>query len=119
MHTKALFWIHRRHHEFEITVSYAGEYSHPIEHILNNIAAGIGFRILSSFTEVHLLTILVWLTYRVISAIEGHSGYEWSWRMSRLIPLGAGPKHHNYHHSHKKGNYGSMTRFWDVLFGQS
>ncbi len=62
----------------------AAEYAHPIEGALNYMASGVGFRILSSFKPVHMISILIWVIYRVIETSDGHSGYDWRWSPSRL-----------------------------------
>ncbi len=57
------------------------------------------------------------MVFRVVESIHGHTGYEWSWRVSELFPLSAGSREHNFHHSHNVGNYGSYFKVWDTIFG--
>jgi sterol desaturase/sphingolipid hydroxylase (fatty acid hydroxylase superfamily) len=55
--------------------------------------------------------------FRIIETCDGHSGYEWSWALSELLPFSAGSAYHNFHHSHNVGNFGSFFKFWDTVFG--
>lgn len=48
LHKPRFYWIHKRHHEFNVTVSIAAEYCHPIEYFLANmLPTAMGFKILS------------------------------------------------------------------------
>ena len=83
----------------------------------NAIPFGLGYKLLSKVCPVHMITIFVWGVYRIIETCDGHSGYDWTWSISRLIPFGAGSDYHNFHHSRNKGNFGSMLMFWDTFWG--
>jgi sterol desaturase/sphingolipid hydroxylase (fatty acid hydroxylase superfamily) len=115
-HPKLYPYIHKLHHEYNITVSIAGEYAHPIEALFGNmIPMSIGPKLLGS--KVHVYTYLVWAVFRLVESVDGHSGYEFSWSLSGLIPLSPISSYHNFHHSHNIGNYGSLFTFWDTLCG--
>jgi len=118
LHQKFLYWIHKQHHEYNVTVSLAAEYSHPIEFVLANmIPTGLGFRLLSIFYPVHMSTIMMWIFIRVWETTDGHCGYEWSWSVFRLLPMSGSAEYHNFHHSHNVGNYASFFSIWDTVFG--
>ena len=119
-HHPKFYWIHKRHHEYTCTISLAVEHAHPIEFIMANmIPTGPGYKILSNFYPLHMITILVWIAMRLIESTEGHSGYEWTFSYTSIFPLGAGPEYHNFHHSNNVGNYASYTIIWDTLFGSN
>jgi sterol desaturase/sphingolipid hydroxylase (fatty acid hydroxylase superfamily) len=118
LHRPQFYWIHKKHHEYANTVSIAAEYAHPIEHVFgNSLPTFIGYKVLSHIYPVHSITIWVFLTFRILETCDGHSGYEWSWAQSELLPFSAGSSYHNFHHSHNSGNYGSIFKIWDSLFG--
>ena len=113
-HSPKLYWIHKQHHEYNITITLAATYAHPIEYLLGNgLPFGIGYRILCGFTKVHLVTIMVWTVYRLLETCEGHSGYAWTWGQLGFVPWKLGSEYHDFHHSANVGNYGSQFGFWD------
>jgi sterol desaturase/sphingolipid hydroxylase (fatty acid hydroxylase superfamily) len=115
-HPKLYPYIHKIHHEYNITVSISAEYAHPLEFILGNlIPTNIGPKILGS--QVHFITYSMWIIIRLMETVDGHSGYEFSWSPFRLLPLSGSSNYHNFHHSHNVGNYGSLFTFWDSLCG--
>ena len=67
LHHPQFYWIHKKHHQYNISITLAATYAHPIEFILGNaLPFGIGYRLLSDVTNVHLVTIIVWSVYRLI-----------------------------------------------------
>jgi len=117
LHWKKIYpYIHKVHHEYNVTVSIASEYAHPLEFFLSNlIPSSLGPKILGS--HVHFATYLMWLIMRLMETVDGHSGYEFSWSPYRLLPLSGSSIYHNFHHSHNVGNYGSFFTYWDTLCG--
>jgi len=117
LHWKKVYpYIHKTHHEYNITVSVAAEYAHPLEFILSNlIPSSLGPKILG--TQVHFLTYYIWLVIRLMETVDGHSGYEFSWSPYRLLPLSGSSIYHNYHHSNNIGNFCSLFTYLDTLFG--
>jgi len=115
LHIDSIYpYIHKIHHKYVNTVSIASEYAHPIEYIFGNIVTtSLGALILGK--KAHLLTYLMWMTFRIAETTDGHSGYDFSWSPFRLLPMSAGSEFHNYHHLAFKGNYGSFFTFWDVI----
>jgi len=104
-----------------VTIGIASEYAHPVEMVLgNNVPFILGPLILGN--RIHLLTILVWMYFRVIGTIYDHSGYHfqfvfWTINMINIIPLGVTSRFHDFHHSDVEVNYGSNFCFWDAVFG--
>ena len=72
-----------------------------------------GLWILGSHAHIH--TVVVWGILRLIETLEGHSGYDFPWSMFRLIPFGAGPTYHYWHHTKNAGNYSSFMTLWDTV----
>ncbi len=85
-HPKIYPYIHKVHHKYFNSVSICAEFAHPIEFVIANILpTSLGYKFLGS--NVHLSTILMWLTMRIFETIDGHCGYEFSWSPYRLLPL--------------------------------
>lgn len=101
--------IHKEHHEYTVTVSISAEYAHPTEYVLGNILPVFaGPKLLGS--SMHLITLLVWLTFKIFRAASIHSGYSFPWS-----PFQATEEFHSLHHSLNTGNYATGLRVWDKL----
>jgi len=50
---------------------------------------------------------------------ETHSGYEFPWSPTRILPMVSGPSYHDHHHSNNVGNFAGSIYFWDVMMGTS
>lgn len=117
IHLPKFYWIHKEHHEYNVTMSLAPQYAHPIEHIFaNTIPVGIGYKLLSKVYPVHIFTILIWITMRMFETCDGHSGYNWPWGQSQLLPFSAGGSYHYFHHKQNVGNFGAVLNLFDVIF---
>ena len=66
-----------------------------------------------------MTTVCVWIFARVAEGFDGHSGYEFSWSPFRVLPFTVPYGYHVFHHSHNIGNYCSLFRFWDNIFGSN
>lgn len=67
LHTPSLYWIHKVHHEYNITVTIAATSSHPIEYFFTNaLPTGLGYSILAKFMPVHCVTIITWFIFRIV-----------------------------------------------------
>ena len=71
-HSNALYWLHKRHHEFDGTIGFAAEFSHPIDKICTVIFPVVGG---SYFFGGHPLILFVFFAWRLIISFEAHSGY--------------------------------------------
>ena len=109
-------YIHKVHHEYNVTIGIAAEYAHPLEFMFGNLLpTALGPMILGPRT--HMFTVFVWYTVRVGLTLDGHSGYDFSWSPYRMIPFSTGGEYHDYHHAANVGNYASNSAFWDYVFG--
>jgi sterol desaturase/sphingolipid hydroxylase (fatty acid hydroxylase superfamily) len=66
IHHPKLYWIHKQHHEYNVTISLAAQYAHPIETLLNSVTVGIGYKLMSKVYPVHIFTIIIWITIRMV-----------------------------------------------------
>ncbi|KAG2191154.1 hypothetical protein INT46_001414 [Mucor plumbeus] len=119
--------IHKVHHEYAAPFGIAAEYAHPLETSILGFGT-IGGPLIYHFVEthyfhgtrdwqLHMFTMLFWITCRLFQAIDCHSGYDFPWSARHFIPFWAGADHHDYHHMAFVGNYASSFRWWDYLFG--
>ena len=116
LHLRMVYpYIHKMHHSHIVSVSIAGEYAHPVEHILNAICVTACPKLLGY--DCHAVTVFAWLALRFVENIDGHSGYEFSWSPFRLLPLSGSAEYHDFHHEVNVGNYSSFFSIWDTVFG--
>jgi len=118
LHTPTLYrLVHKKHHEFNMSISVASEYAHPVEFLIGNLfPLGAGPFVLGQ-ANVHFVTWFLWLSFRSIHTAEGHSGYEIPFSPFRFLPFGVSAKFHDDHHLKNLGNFGSMLVVWDSLCG--
>jgi sterol desaturase/sphingolipid hydroxylase (fatty acid hydroxylase superfamily) len=88
--------------------------SAAIEFLFGNV---IPFAIVSTHIGSHCATIWAWVVVRILETIDGHCGYDFPWSPFRFLPFTGSSRHHDFHHSHNMGNYGSFFVVWDHLFG--
>lgn len=108
-------FVHKKHHQYANTVSYAAEYAHVADQILANAVPTYSGPLLFC---MHPSVIYFWMFIRLWETFDAHSGYElpWSpWRWLHEVQGGLG--HHDFHHSHNTGSYGSFFVFWDWAMG--
>jgi sterol desaturase/sphingolipid hydroxylase (fatty acid hydroxylase superfamily) len=79
----------------------------------------IGFKVLSRFYPVHIVTTTAWLIYRILLTSDLHSGYEFPWDVYKLLPFSAPASYHDYHHSHNVGNFASSFMLIEALNGNN
>ena len=116
LHQPQFYWIHKKHHKYNVTITLAATYAHPLEYFFGNmIPFALGSQILSYYVNVHIVTIMIWAIFRFFETCEGHSGYAWTWGQLAFIPWKLGSEYHNFHHSANVGNYGSQFSFWDNI----
>jgi methylsterol monooxygenase len=110
--------IHKIHHEHTVSTSLATIDFHPIEHIFSNVIPQvIGAELLGK--RMHLSCYFGFMILRMISSIEEHAGYKFSWSMFRLVPFHLDGQEHVYHHSDNVGNYASFLGIWDTVIGSN
>jgi len=112
---KAYKHVHKVHHEYNVTVSIAMEYTHPAEFLFADLLpAKIGCKLLGG--RNHFATFMIWGTIRIFGALDSHCGYEFPWSPYGM-PYFRSSKFHNLHHANVEGNYGSVLPLWDYICG--
>ncbi|KAF9981294.1 C-4 sterol methyl oxidase [Modicella reniformis] len=110
--------IHKIHHEFSAPFGLAAEYAHPIEVLVLGIGTIGGPLLWCYFThDLHLITTMIWMTFRLFQAVEAHSGYDFPWSTHNWLPFWSGSEHHDYHHMAFTNNFATSFRWWDHIFG--
>ncbi|GAM26217.1 hypothetical protein SAMD00019534_093920 [Acytostelium subglobosum LB1] len=112
------FWykyIHKVHHDHASPFGMAAEYAHPIETLILGVGTCLGPFLLSR----DLFTLWAWLAVRLFQTVECHSGYDFPWNPTKLIPFWGGAHFHDFHHETFVGNYSSTFTYFDRLFGTS
>lgn len=108
--------IHKIHHQYSAPFGLAAEYASPIEVMLlgfGTVAPPILWCAITK--DLHILTMYVWIVFRLFQAIDAHSGYEFPWSLHHFLPFWAGADHHDTHHEKFIGNYASSFRWWDYM----
>lgn len=108
--------IHKIHHHYSAPFGLAAEYASPIEVLVLGLGS-VGPPILycAITKDLHILTMYVWIVFRLFQAIDAHSGYEFPWSLHHFLPFWAGAEHHDVHHERFIGNYASSFRWWDYV----
>ncbi|KAN0011831.1 hypothetical protein ACTFIV_000491 [Dictyostelium citrinum] len=112
------FWykhIHKIHHDHAAPFGMTAEYAHPLETVILGVGTVIGPFIFSR----DLFTLWVWLGTRLFQTVECHSGYDFPWNPTKLIPFWGGSHFHDFHHETFVGNYSSTFTYLDKIFGTS
>jgi len=110
--------VHKKHHEFKVTVGIASEYAHPVEGIVSNVLPFIAGPFLVAYCYgLHVLAFWLWLFIRVCETVEAHSGYAFPFSPFSFLPFQGGPERHDYHHLYNVGSYGSFFNYWDWVMG--
>eukprot|EP01121_Diplochlamys_sp_Union-15-3_P014941 TRINITY_DN483_c0_g1_i1.p1 TRINITY_DN483_c0_g1~~TRINITY_DN483_c0_g1_i1.p1 ORF type:complete len:260 (-),score=17.56 TRINITY_DN483_c0_g1_i1:72-851(-) len=115
LHTPLLYQrIHKRHHDYKVSIGIAAEYAHPIETLISNsIPTLLGTVIIGP----HFVTLLLWLFFRLWETVDAHSGYDLPIAPLKWLPFTGGAERHDFHHSKNIGNFGAFFTFWDHVMG--
>jgi 4,4-dimethyl-9beta,19-cyclopropylsterol-4alpha-methyl oxidase len=108
--------IHRVHHEFMSPMSFAAPYAHWAEIILLGVPTFMG----PAMVPGHIITLWIWIALRQLEAIDTHSGYDFPWNPTKLIPFYGGAEYHDYHHfvgGKSQSNFASVFTYCDWLYG--
>ncbi|CAG8468331.1 9430_t:CDS:2, partial [Ambispora gerdemannii] len=110
--------IHKQHHEYAAPFGMCAEYAHPLEVIILGIGT-IGGPIawVAMTHDLHLVSVFIWITFRLFQTIDAHSGYDFPWSLRNFVPFWAGAEHHDYHHMAFVNCYSTSFRWWDYLCG--
>ncbi|BFI25786.1 plant 4,4-dimethylsterol C-4alpha-methyl-monooxygenase [Marchantia polymorpha subsp. ruderalis] len=108
--------IHRVHHEFAAPLSYGFAYAHVAEMLLLGIPTFLG----PAICPCHVITLYFWIALRQLEATDIHSGYDFPFSLTKLIPLYGGAEYHDYHHyigAKTQSNFASVFTYCDWLYG--
>ncbi|ELU38872.1 C-4 methyl sterol oxidase [Rhizoctonia solani AG-1 IA] len=110
--------IHKVHHKYSAPFGLAAEYAHPAEVFILGMGT-IGGPLLYCLAgfELHMVTVLVWVTLKLFQAVDAHSGYDFPWSLNRIIPFWSGADHHDFHHMAFVNNFSTSFRWLDHWFG--
>ena len=122
LHSSQLLYarVHKFHHAWTQTTSFAAEATHPLEFVLCN---ALPFAAGPMLCGAHLATLYVWTVFRILETVAHHSGYELPTSMFTLLPFQGDARAHDLHHARgggvapKSGNYSSFFKHWDTLLG--
>lgn len=114
-HTKALYFLHKQHHQFAGTIAPAAEHANPVEVVIANIIPTFYGVLL--FGCKHPLVIISWFGMRLQETYLSHSGYCFLNTWFDWIGLAHAEQaiFHDHHHTSNRGNFGSMLL--DQIFG--
>ena len=115
LHQPSLYAIiHKQHHSYKGTRSFAAEYAHVVEDVLTAYIPYLAGLVLMG---AHYHVVFIWFLYRLTETYEAHSGY--CLKGSYLDKLGLShwrsAIHHDHHHTANLGNFGS--EFMDYIGG--
>jgi sterol desaturase/sphingolipid hydroxylase (fatty acid hydroxylase superfamily) len=87
-----------------------------LEWMLGMIGPALGVvTIMLIFGQMYAWPMWIMIVFRSLHEIQAHSGLRATWTRYSFF-LGTSD-HHDHHHSMLNGNYGSITRIWDLVFG--
>ncbi|KAF9530672.1 C4-methyl sterol oxidase [Crepidotus variabilis] len=109
--------IHKIHHKYSAPFGLAAEYAHPAEVFILGAGTICGPLLACFFTQLHIVTVYLWITLRLFQAIDAHSGYDFPWSLHNIIPFWSGAEHHDFHHMAFVNNYSTSFRWWDRICG--
>jgi len=70
LHLPSLYFIHKKHHEYTTTISLTATYANPFEYIFSNLlSTALCIPILVFLTDVHIVSILPWIYFRITETI--------------------------------------------------
>jgi Delta7-sterol 5-desaturase len=108
VHTNALWFLHKPHHEFKVTSPFAGAAFNPIDSFLQSLPHHLCLFLIPLHTVVYngfLAFLLVWTV-----AIHTRVYFVRFWAINSA-------SHHTLHHWYGTSNFGQFFTFWDRLCG--
>jgi len=115
MHKPSVFrWVHKVHHDSNITSPWTAFSFHPLEGFLQAIFLPVILLVI----PLHMYVILIQLTLMTFSSVINHLDIEIYPRKFHRHIVGKwliGATHHSLHHRQFKFNYGLYFTFWDKL----
>src|SRR3990167_2505321 len=88
--------IHKKHHEFKVSVGLASNYAGVVEELFVNLVSTImGPLILHYFFQMHLFSFWLYMILRLEESVEEHCGFHLKYSPWNLLRHS---QHHDYHH---------------------
>jgi len=117
LHTKWLYWAHKRHHEFKDSTVWATFYVSFLDFFITDfIPAGLPI----VFLDMHIYTIYMYTIPLILNAVWVHCGYALPLRFNPLLALPMSTQSeamHDVHHRTSKHNFGGAYFVMDRIFG--
>ena len=110
LHTPALYaTIHKQHHQYKGTRSFAAEYAHLVEDMLTAYLPYVAGLLMM---RAHFHVVFVWFLCRLTETYEAHSGYCLAHTPLDRLGLSHWPQavFHDHHHTINLGSFG-----WELL----
>ncbi|XP_002441034.2 methylsterol monooxygenase 1-1 [Sorghum bicolor] len=108
--------IHYVHHEYPAPMGFAAAHSHWVELLILGFPAFVG----TVIVPCHMTTFWLWFAIRGAVAIDTHSGFDFPFSPTKLIPFYGGAECHDYHHSGgrwSQSNFAPFFTFCDYIYG--
>jgi len=118
MHARALFWMHRWHHESHVTTPLTGFSMHPVEALGWVVGMLAPAALLARYGLLGLGGFASFLAFVWFGNITGHANAEiFSFRTTRTSSTFANAVvFHSLHHARFNGHYGFATATMDRIF---
>ncbi|KAK8718363.1 hypothetical protein V6N13_045599 [Hibiscus sabdariffa] len=117
LHTKWGYQnIHYVHHQYSAPIGFAAPYANWAELLILGIPTFLG----PAMVPCHMVTLWLWSALRQVEAIETHSGYDFPWNPTKLIPFYGGAEYHDFHHcvgGQCQSNFASVFTYCDYIYG--
>jgi len=106
--------VHKQHHEWKGTVSYAAEYASPAEQLFANYIPTLGGCLL---IRSHPFTMIMWVCERLRHTYEYHCGYAFKGLLPPIfewfgVTNWKSAADHDFHHTSNSGNFGTSWLDW-------
>lgn len=120
MHARAMLWMHRWHHQSQVTTPLSAQSVHPVE----GLAWMLGYVVLPGLVS-WVLPLSFWgyfgyLAFNVVGNVVGHANVEPTARFAatRQAAWFANPfVYHALHHARWNGHYSFQAALMDRIFG--
>ncbi|MGZ3722856.1 MAG: sterol desaturase family protein, partial [Bdellovibrionales bacterium] len=117
MHTKALYFIHRLHHQAKVATPLTGMSFSILERLILSGGMAGGLWVVSKAYPISSAGVALYFVFNYFFALLQHSNVEvFSPQMRSLFFWLTTPSHHSMHHARMRGHYGLYTPFLDRLF---
>ncbi|CAM0150359.1 unnamed protein product [Urochloa decumbens] len=108
--------IHYVHHEYPAPMGFAAGHSHWAELLILGFPAFF----VTIIVPCHMATLWLWYAIRAAMAVETHSGFDFPFSPTKLIPFYGGVERHDYHHSGGRmmqSNFAPLFVICDYIYG--